>query len=134
VLGASGSAGVPPAGVLGTGTLTLTAGVLQAGGTPALLIANAVALNGTNTPVAFTGSAITLTGAVTQSNAPLLLATNTTTFAGGITGNVPLTLSGTPVPAGSATLSNTGTLLLTGADSSTSTVTVNGGTLALGGA
>src|SRR5207245_206920 len=87
-----------------------------------------------NTPVAFSGLAITFTGAVTQSNAPLVLATNTTTFAGGISGNVPLTLSSTPVPAGSATLTNSGTLLLTSANSSTSTITINGGTLALGGA
>src|SRR5207247_3487373 len=119
-------------GALGTGVLTLTAGVLQAN--TALTITNAIALNSNNAPVAFSGSAITFTGAVTQTNAPLLLATNTTTFAGILSGNVPLTLSSTPVPAGNATLRNTGTIAFTAADSSTSTVTINGGTLVLGGA
>src|SRR5262249_40062673 len=76
--------------------LTLTPGARQAN-TPRT-IPNAVALNSNNTPVAFNGSPITFTGAVAQSNAPLVLATNTTTFAGAVSGNVPLTLSSIPVP------------------------------------
>ena len=73
-------------------------------------------------------------GAVTQSNAPLLLATNTTTFAGVISGAGSLTLSGTPVTAGANTLANTGTLVLTAADTYSGATTVNGGALTLNGA
>jgi autotransporter-associated beta strand protein len=120
--------------VLGTGALTLTAGALQAAAP--LTLTNPVTINNTGvTPVAFAGSPITVTGAVSVTGGPtLLLMANTTTLGGGVAGNVALTLSNAPVPAGSATLSSTGTLLLTSADSSTSTVTINGGTLTLGGA
>ena len=135
VIGSSvGTLAVGTNTALGTGTLTLTAGVLQAN--TAVTLANAVALNSNNTPVAFTGSAITFTGAVTQSNAPLLLVRRSdhTTFAGGVSGNVSLTLSNIPLPFVGGTLTNTGNLILTSADSSSSTVVINGGTLTLSGA
>jgi len=65
-------------------------------------------------------------GLVTQSNAPLVLVANVTTLAGGVSGSVPLTLSSTPVPGRQyTTLTNSGTLLLTSADSSTSTISIN---------
>src|SRR4029079_6149379 len=111
--------------------ITLTAGVLQL--SAPLTLTPAVALNGNNTPVAFTGATLSLAGAVLGPNNPLLLATTTTFFNGAVSGNVPLTVSSQPVPTVVATLVNSGILSFQNANSSTSTIVVNGGTFVLGG-
>ncbi len=119
-----------PGASLGTGAITLTAGVLQANAPFTQLGTGAVTITG---PVAFTGSAITLNGAVTQ-NAATLLLNNLTTLNGAVTaGANALTLSSTPLPTVNGFLTGTGNLVLTNTDNTTSTITVNAGSLTLNG-
>ncbi len=123
-----------PTTALGTGGITLTAGVLQANAPLTQLGAGPVTLNGTSpATVAFTGSAITLAGAVTASNSPVLLLNTLVTLTGAVSGNVPVVLSNTPLPTVSGSLTAIGNLILTNTDSSTSTITINGGSLTLSG-
>lgn len=127
------------AGSVGSGTLTLTAGVLLNGVAGGTTLGNAVSLNGSAAPVVFAGTPLTFTGTVTPSSNPLLLLANTTTFAGTVNGNVAVTRSATPVVASqpngtTVTYLPTGSPTLTGTNTSTTSITVTGGTLALAGA
>ncbi len=122
---------------LGGGTLVLNAGVLNNASAGSLTLTNpSVTLNTSavaTVGVAFTGAALTLSGAVSVAGNSVLQVKNTTTLSGLVSGNNTLTLSGTPIVSGSATVASSGNLILTNADSSTSTVTINGGTLTLSG-
>ena len=109
---------------LGTGTITLVTGVLQA--SAPMTLNNAV--SGTANPVAFTGSTLSFNGAYTLGGT--LLLTNTT-FINGISSGS-LTLSNQPLPAGSSTLTNTGNLVFENANSSPN-LTINAGTVTVGG-
>src|SRR5262249_28826440 len=108
----------------------------QANGPLTQLGTGAVSFNGAApATVAFTGSAITLNGAVTLTNTPVLLLGTLVTLNGAVTGtNIPLVLSSTPLPTVNTTVTATGNLVPTAADSDASTVTINGGSLTLAGA
>lgn len=118
-----------PVAALGTGTLTLSAGVLQAAGP--VTLANAVTANAG--PVGFAGSAITLTGAVNVAATPTWAVGTLTSMTGVVSGTVGATLSSAPLPAVTGIVTPTGNLVLSGVDTLSGTVAVNGGTLTLGG-
>src|SRR5262249_22335264 len=81
-----------------------------------------------------TVAGLTFNGLVNRSVAATLLLNNTTAINGLMNGGPnALTLSGTPIASGNNVLAATGTLALNMVDISTNTVTVNGGTLRLGG-
>ena len=114
--------GVLVSGPLGIGTVTLSSGVLQATG--ALNLGNTLSLTPSataNSPIVFTGSPITFSGAATMTGTYLVTANNTTTFAAPISG------------AGTLTVSGTGNLVLTAANTYSGATTVNSGTVTLSG-
>ena len=107
-------------GPLGTGLVTLSAGVLQANSP--LTLGNALTLSATtaNSPMTFSGSPITFSGATTLSGANVFNISNTTTLAGAIASG-----------SGALTLEGSGTLQLTAAAAYTGATTVLGGSLVL---
>jgi autotransporter-associated beta strand protein len=121
-LGTAGTLAFTGAGALGTGAVTLTAGVFQP--TAPVTLSNLVSLgaSGASAPVTLAGSNITFTGPTTISSTSVLNVNNnnTTVFAAPIAG------AGTGL-----TLQGNGTLQLTAANTFTGAVTVLGGTLVL---
>src|SRR5207245_590688 len=108
---------------LGSGSISLQAGVLQTNIPGGAILPNNLNLNGTATsPVVFTGQPLTFAGPVGLAGSPLLLLNNVTTLTGFINGNVPVTLSSTPVLAttptgtGSTSYGATGNLVVQGVD------------------
>ncbi len=115
---------------LGSGTLTLTSGVLQATG-GALTYNNVVSIAAG--PVVLAGTATTFNGTVGLSATATVLAANATTVNGIVTGAFGLTLSGVPIVSGTNTFSPTGSLALTASNTFTGVTTVSGGTLTVSG-
>ncbi len=131
--GTTGTLSVGNNGALGSGGLTFTSGVLNNSTVGTLTFANSVT---TLTAVAFTGGNMTFNGTVTLpvGGATVQLGVGTTvTFQGPVGGTGALTLSGLPIVSGNSTVVSTGTLIIGTTDSSTGGITINGGTLQLGG-
>ncbi len=116
---------------LGSGTLTLTSGVLDATGSTTLTYNNVVSIGAG--PVVLAGAATTFNGTVGLTATATLLAANTTIVNGIVTGAFGLTLSGVPVVSGANTFSPTGSVALTAANTFTGVTTVSGGTLSVSG-
>jgi titin len=113
---------------LGTGTLTLTGGTIQAAGGPVML-ANALTLGG-NFTVAGT-AALTFSGAATLTTTIWTAATTVTT-----TNTGPTTFAGAIGQSASGlglTKAGSGTLVLSGTNTYTGTTTVSAGTLLVNG-
>ena len=115
------SNGVLVSGPLGIGTVIFDNGVLNA--SAPLTLANQLTLNLNvgGQPLVTTGSPITFTGTTTTSGVDVLYVNNTTTFAGPIGSSGGLTMSGT------------GNLVLTAANTYTGATNVTSGTLTLSG-
>ena len=75
-----GTLAVGSGSAIGSGALTLTTGVLAASNTAVFL--NAVNLNSNNQPVAFAGSPMVFVNTITETNSPLVLVANSTTWLG----------------------------------------------------
>ena len=143
---AIGTVNINSSSSLGSGTLTLTSGVINAtaGSTAGLTFGNLVSIGAG--PLAFTGGTSNLNNltfnnplptAIVLTATPSILVTNTTTFAGIVSGAFGLTLSGVPLVSGTVTIAPiaTGNLVLTAPNTfNTGAVTVSGGTLTVNGA
>jgi autotransporter-associated beta strand protein len=121
-LNSTGSLALANASALGTGTLTLNGGTVQASAGP-VSVANAVTVAGN---VTFGGTfSLTFAGPATLTLSPTLTVTNTgtTTFAGGV---------GQAGGTWGLTKAGTGLLVLSGSGSYGGTTTLSAGTLAVG--
>ncbi len=127
---------------LGSGVVTFTSGVLNNTSAGTLTLNNVVVFS-TTTDAIFNGNNLILSGNVSVTTSAVVLLGNTTTLTGTVSGAGTLTLSSTPVIAGSGTSSSivaaTGTLNLQGGsgvftgNTFSGAVTINGGTLILSG-
>ncbi len=121
---------------LGSGTLTLTSGVLDATG--GALTYNNVVVVTTAGQTVLAGTAMTFNGTIGLGAASTLLLNNATTFNGFVTvaAATTLTLSGVPIVSGTNTFSPTGSLTLTAPSNfltNNFTLVNSGGTLTLSG-